>query len=62
MNGAGPLAVGSLARDISCDAIGRVTSFELSRVWLRPIDGGREWDALPGQVEPVTDHEIRESR
>ncbi len=54
MSGVEHLRIGSLARDTSRDVVGRVTAFQSGRVWLRPQEGGCEWDVRPDQVEPVT--------
>ncbi|MFD1828813.1 hypothetical protein ACFSJS_03915 [Streptomyces desertarenae] len=32
------------------------------RVWLRPLGGGREWDAEPHEVEPLTRREQLSAR
>ncbi|MGK5532119.1 hypothetical protein [Streptomyces sp. URMC 129] len=47
--------IGSLARDLSRGAIGRVVGRQLSRVWLRPLGGGPEWDVPADQVVSVPD-------
>jgi hypothetical protein len=53
VSGVEHLRIGSLARDTSRGVVGRVTAFQSGRVWLRPQEGGREWDVRPDQVEPV---------
>ncbi|GAB2876517.1 hypothetical protein GCM10022245_09530 [Streptomyces mayteni] len=54
--------VGALARDIARDAVGCVADRQGSRVWLRPVGGGREWDVPVDQVEPLTNCDDREGR
>lgn len=34
--------------------VGRVMGFVGPYVQLRPVDGGREWDARPEQLRPAT--------
>lgn len=31
-------------------------------VWLRPLGGGREWDAAPERVEPMSAAEVLSAR
>jgi hypothetical protein len=45
--------VGTTARDTRNDKVGRVMGHVGGRVQLRPVQGGREWDVLPDDVEPV---------
>ncbi|MDX2680948.1 hypothetical protein [Streptomyces soliscabiei] len=42
--------VGELARDSSTGRIGVVMGEVGGRVQMRPVRGGREWDALPDNV------------
>lgn len=49
--------VGSLARDLCRDVVGRVMDVLPGRVWLRPVGGGQEWNALAEEVEPLERHE-----
>nr|WP_093778962.1 hypothetical protein [Streptomyces sp. yr375] len=42
------------AVDVEANKIGRVVDFVGSRVWLRPIGGGLEWNARPEDLRPVT--------
>ncbi|TDC73780.1 hypothetical protein E1283_18120 [Streptomyces hainanensis] len=46
--------MGATARDTARDRVGRVMAHECGRVWLRPLGGGCEWAARPGDVEPVS--------
>ncbi|MDT0322397.1 hypothetical protein [Streptomyces millisiae] len=46
--------VGTTARDGATNRIGRVMAHEQGLVWLRPLDGGREWTARPNDIEPVS--------
>ncbi|MER6954460.1 hypothetical protein [Streptomyces sp. NPDC000618] len=43
-------AVGELAKDSGTGRIGVVMGELGGRVQMRPVRGGREWDALPGNV------------
>lgn len=54
MNSAKP-AIGSTVRDGATGDLARVMGHEGPYVQLRPLAGGREWDADPARVEPV-DH------
>lgn len=49
--------VGSLVVDTARDLLGYVMGHEGPYVQLRPVAGGREWDADPGQVRRATDEE-----
>ncbi|WP_330166879.1 hypothetical protein [Streptomyces sp. HB2AG] len=51
--GAGRLPVGTLAVDTARDRVGVVMDHVGGRVNLRPLGGGREWDADPGRVRPA---------
>jgi hypothetical protein len=42
--------IGELAKDTAMGRIGVVMGEVGGRVQIRPIGGGREWDALPGNV------------
>ncbi|GAA2367658.1 hypothetical protein GCM10010417_31920 [Streptomyces carpaticus] len=46
-------AVGALVRDTVTQRTGRVMAHQSGRVWLRPEGGGREWAALPEDVEAL---------
>ncbi|WP_410537896.1 hypothetical protein [Streptomyces sp. KL2] len=56
------IAVGSVARDLRDGRIGDVMDVHPGRVWLRPLGGGREWDAKPDDVRPLTAHEQLSAR
>lgn len=45
--------VGTLARDTKRDKVGRVMACTVGTVWLRPLNGGREWTARREDVRPV---------
>ncbi|WP_231650118.1 hypothetical protein, partial [Streptomyces clavuligerus] len=45
--------VGQVVRDAATSAVGRVMGHVGGRVQLRPLRGGREWDALPEDLTPV---------
>ncbi|MGW1491668.1 hypothetical protein [Streptomyces sp. NPDC002402] len=47
--------LGTLARDVERDRIGVVMASTRGHVWLRPRNGGREWVALPKEIEPVSE-------
>ncbi|NUR59666.1 MAG: hypothetical protein HOV87_13505 [Catenulispora sp.] len=44
--------VGTLVRDAD-GRIGRLMDYTRARAWLRPPNGGREWDVEPGSISPV---------
>ncbi|MFS8200612.1 putative ATP-grasp-modified RiPP [Streptomyces sp. CWNU-52B] len=45
--------LGDTVEDTQRQAIGRVMGFVGPYVQVRPVDGGREWDALPDRLRPV---------
>lgn len=47
-------AIGTVVADTARTRIGRVMGHEGPYVQLRPISGGREWDAAPGDLRPAT--------
>lgn len=47
-------AIGAVVADTRLTRIGRVMGHEGPYVQLRPIGGGREWDALPEDTRPAT--------
>ncbi|MEU3252882.1 hypothetical protein [Streptomyces sp. NPDC006997] len=49
--------LGDTVRDIEADRIGKVMGFVGPHVQLRPIGGGIEWDADPGNLRPVSPSE-----
>ncbi|MFI9581946.1 hypothetical protein ACIHCQ_08890 [Streptomyces sp. NPDC052236] len=46
-------AVGETARDASTGRVGRVMGHEGPRYQLRPLNGGKEWEAEPEHLVPV---------
>ncbi len=59
---ASPPEVGTMARDVSRDRVGRVMAHLYGAVWLRPPGGGQEWTARPEDLTPVTASESLRSR
>ncbi|WP_116215459.1 hypothetical protein [Streptomyces olivoreticuli] len=45
---------GVLVMDTRQGKLGEVMEERLSRVWLRPPHGGREWDCLPDDLRLAT--------
>ncbi|MFJ9426331.1 hypothetical protein [Streptomyces sp. NPDC101249] len=45
--------VGETAEDTATRRVGKVMGFEGPYVQLRPIQGGKEWDADPARLRPV---------
>ncbi|MCM2577321.1 hypothetical protein [Streptomyces meridianus] len=54
--------VGSVARDAARDEVGEVMEVQEGRIFLRPLGGGREWDALPEDIEQLTAWEEHRAR
>jgi hypothetical protein len=54
--------IGELAKDSAKGRIGVVMDEVGGRVQIRPLDGGREWDALPDDVEPPSAQEELSAR
>jgi hypothetical protein len=52
------LKLGDLVEDTGAQRVGRVMGFEGPYVQLRPVDGGREWDARPERLRPATLAEV----
>lgn len=50
--GPGP-RIGSVARDLTRDRVGEVMDVFNGRVYLRPLCGGREWEALTEHVRQL---------
>lgn len=48
---------GALVHDTGTNKLGYVMGHEGPYVQLRPVTGGREWDADPALVRPATDEE-----
>ncbi|MGW1977453.1 hypothetical protein [Streptomyces sp. NPDC001889] len=44
---------GDVVRDAAGKRIGRVMGRVGGRIQLRPLNGGREWDALPEDLTPA---------
>nr|WP_030902789.1 hypothetical protein [Streptomyces sp. NRRL F-5126] len=51
-------APGAAVRDTVRDRVGRVMGHAGPYVQLRPLAGGREWDAEPGLVRVLTPAEL----
>ena len=47
-------SIGDVVEDTRRSRIGTVMGSEGPYVQLRPIGGGREWDAEPGRLRPAT--------
>ena len=62
MTGEPPIAVGTAVRDPVLDRIGLVMGHEGPYLQLRPLGGGREWDADPARVEPLAPGELLRAR
>jgi hypothetical protein len=54
--------VGAAVRDTARDRVGIVMDQQGSHLQLRPLGGGREWDADPEHVEPVGPREVLHAR
>ncbi|RCG25504.1 hypothetical protein DTL70_08920 [Streptomyces diacarni] len=54
--------VGSAVRDPARDRVGVVMAAEGPRLQLRPLGGGREWDADPDRVRLLTHAELLSAR
>ncbi|MET8113283.1 hypothetical protein [Streptomyces prasinus] len=52
--------VGELAHDLRQERRGIVMDHQDGFVWLRPENGGTEWTALPGDVQPLNVRERAE--
>lgn len=55
-------AVGDAVRDTVRDRVGVVMAHEGPYIQLRPLGGGREWDADPARVHPLTPTELLGAR
>lgn len=55
-------APGSAVRDPARDRVGVVMGHEGPYLQLRPLGGGREWDADPTTVQPLTPAELLSAR
>jgi hypothetical protein len=49
-----PMAAGSLAYDGTCQKVGEVMAVDGGRYWLRPPNGGTEWNAFRSDIRPAT--------
>ncbi|WP_258382900.1 hypothetical protein, partial [Streptomyces sp. NTH33] len=49
---------GTAVRDTARDRVGVVMGHEGPHLRLRPLSGGREWDAVPDHVQPLTPAEL----
>ncbi|MFF9312032.1 hypothetical protein ACF1BS_14090 [Streptomyces sp. NPDC014748] len=54
--------IGALAKDTASGRIGVVMGAVGGRVQIRPIGGGREWDAVPDKVRPLSAREELSTR
>ncbi|MGW0708270.1 hypothetical protein ACWD4G_20325 [Streptomyces sp. NPDC002643] len=55
-------AIGDPVEDTDRKKIGEVMGFEGPYVQLRPLGGGREWDAEPDSIRPVSRQEALRAR
>ncbi|MFE2440500.1 hypothetical protein ACFXDF_00235 [Streptomyces sp. NPDC059426] len=62
MTGGPAVPVGTAVRDTVRDRIGVVMAHEGPYLQLRPLGGGREWDADPAYVEPLTPEDVLRAR
>lgn len=53
---------GTAVRDIASNRVGIVMGHEGPYLQLRPLGGGREWDADPARVRPVGPAELLKAR
>ncbi|QFQ96986.1 hypothetical protein F9278_13055 [Streptomyces phaeolivaceus] len=51
-------AVGDTVEDTSRGRVGKVMDFIGPSVQLRPIGGGREWEAEPDKLRSLRPHEV----
>ncbi|MBO8189770.1 hypothetical protein [Streptomyces spirodelae] len=54
--------IGSTVRDLTNARVGVVRGREGARLRLRPLSGGREWDADPDRVRLLTHAEVLSAR
>ncbi|WP_432198626.1 hypothetical protein [Streptomyces sp. bgisy027] len=54
--------IGELAKDTAKGRVGVVMGKLGGRVQIRPIGGGKEWDAMPDNVEPPSAREELSAR
>lgn len=55
-------AIGELAKDSATGRIGVVMGEIGGRVQMRPVRGGKEWEAMPGNVLPPSAREELSTR
>ncbi|MDT0571219.1 hypothetical protein RM704_27790 [Streptomyces sp. DSM 3412] len=58
----GTLTASETVHGTTHDRIGQVMSHEGPYVQLRPLSGGREWDADPKHFRPLTPSELLSTR
>lgn len=58
----GAPAVGDTVRDTVRDRVGVVMAHQGPYIQLRPLGGGREWDAAPAHVRPLGAAELLSAR
>ncbi|MFF7729812.1 hypothetical protein [Streptomyces sp. NPDC008001] len=51
-------AIGTFVLDTRDDTVGQVMDNGGSQILLRTLVGGKEWEAEPGAVRPVTEAEL----
>ncbi|MEE1942690.1 hypothetical protein V1L54_25335 [Streptomyces sp. TRM 70361] len=56
------VAVGSAVRDLRDGRVGDVLDVGPGLVRLRPLSGGREWEAAPDEVRPLSPREQLSAR
>lgn len=54
--------IGERAKDTASGRIGVVMGEVGARVQIRPVGGGKEWDAIPDDVEPPSAREELSAR
>ncbi|MFH8489707.1 hypothetical protein [Streptomyces longisporoflavus] len=57
-NPAPGVTIGKVVHDAARDIVGRVMGHEGPHIQLRPLAGGREWDADPDRVRVLTPDEL----
>lgn len=57
-----PPRIGETVRDTLRRRVGVVMGHHGPHVQLRPLGGGREWDAHPGSIELLTRPELLQAR
>ncbi|MEU8948816.1 hypothetical protein [Streptomyces sp. NPDC048489] len=54
--------IGDLAKDTATGRVGVIRDTQYARVQMRPVNGGREWEALPENVVKPTAREELSAR